>query len=78
MLIATFTSVSSKELGTNCWLAKRFIKGSRCPRVVQCKYPEKKGCKAVVAEIAHLREKRVRAEQRFHDRISKLIAEQTL
>ena len=48
--------VSSKELGTNCWSSFRFIRGLRCPRVFQCKYPEKETCKAVQAELAYLRE----------------------
>jgi len=53
--------VSSKELGTNCWLAKRFVKeGSRCDRLYVCKYPERKTCQAVHAEIAHLKQEQVR------------------
>lgn len=53
--------VRSKELGTNCWLAKRFVKeGSRCDRVFTCKYPERKTCQAVHAEIAHLKQEQVR------------------
>jgi len=36
--------VSSKELGTNCWLAKRFC-GGICERYERCSYPEKKTCK---------------------------------
>ena len=48
-------SVTVKELGTNCWLAKRFCQnGSRCDRVYCCNYPEKKKCQAVHAEIAYL------------------------
>ncbi len=47
--------VSSKELGTKCWLPNRFIQnGSRCDRVYLCNYPEKKTCQAVHAEIAYL------------------------
>lgn len=46
--------VSSKELGTNCWLPARFVEGARCMRLHTCKYPEKKGCKAVKTEIEHL------------------------
>lgn len=46
--------VSSKERGTNCWLAGRFIEGKRCCQVLKCTYPEKKTCKAVDAEIDHL------------------------
>ena len=48
--------VSSKELGTNCWLSFRFIRGMRCPRVFTCDYPEKKTCRAVETEMAYLRE----------------------
>lgn len=44
--------VSSKELGTNCWLPRRFIENSdRCDRVWTCSYPEKQTCQAVKAEI---------------------------
>ena len=46
--------VTIKELGTNCWLSERFIEGSRCCRVMDCNYPEKRTCKAVDAEIAWL------------------------
>jgi hypothetical protein len=46
--------VNSKELCTNCWLAKRFTGGSRCCRVMACTYPEKCTCKAVDAEIEYL------------------------
>jgi len=46
--------VKSSDLGTNCWLPKRFVKGSRCDRLMQCNYPEKKTCKAVQAEIDFL------------------------
>ncbi len=67
--------VSSKELGTNCWLAGRFIEGTRCERVMECTYPEKKTCKAVDAEIAYLRQQRREAEDRFHEKVSKLLAE---
>lgn len=52
--------VSSKELGTNCWLARRFIEGTRCDRLYVCKYPERKTCQAVHAEIAHLKQEQVR------------------
>lgn len=49
--------VSSKELGTNCWLAMRFVKGgSRCARVFRCTYPEKKTCEAVKTELDYLKE----------------------
>ena len=53
--------VSSKELGTNCWLPKRFIsEDGHCDRVFTCKYPERETCQAVHAEIAHLKKEQVR------------------
>jgi len=53
--------VSSKELGTNCWLAKRFVEGgSRCDRFMLCKYPERETCRAIDAEIAYLQEQRAK------------------
>lgn len=48
--------VSLKELGTNCWLAMRFVKGARCDRVFRCTYPEKKTCEAVKTELTYLKE----------------------
>jgi len=42
--------VSSKELGTNCWLACRFLEGGKCLRVKHCNYLEKRTCKAVDTE----------------------------
>jgi len=48
--------VSSKELGANCWLTRRFVPGGRCDRVFRCTYPEKKTCLAVKAELTYLRE----------------------
>ena len=68
--------VSSKELGSNCWLPARFVKGARCDRVMQCTYPEKKTCKALNAEIAYLQQERRKEEEQYHTKISKLIAEQ--
>jgi len=50
----SYVIVSSKELGTNCWLPNRFIKGSRCAQVMSCTYPEKKSCCAVQAEVDYL------------------------
>jgi len=53
--------VTLKELGTNCWLPRRFVqRGSRCDRVYCCNYPEKKKCQAVHAEIAYLKKEQVR------------------
>lgn len=67
--------VSSKELGTNCWLPKRFIAGSRCCRVMECSYPEKATCMAVVTEIVRLHLRRREVDEQFHAQISKLIAD---
>ena len=50
--------VKSKELGINCWLPARFIEGGRCDHVYRCNYPEKSTCKAVVAEIKYLTERK--------------------
>ena len=69
-------SVTLKELGTNCWLPIRFIEGSRCQRIMECTYLEKKTCKAVYAEIAYLRKTKEEAEAHFHTKINKLLAEQ--
>ena len=57
------------ELG-NCWSPHRFL-GGRCKRVYRCKYPEKKTCKAVDAEIEHLEA----YKQKDIARMDKLIAE---
>jgi hypothetical protein len=58
------------ELGGNCWLPHRFL-GGRCNRVWRCKYPEKKTCLAVDAEI-----KRLQAyKEKDIARLDKLIAE---
>jgi hypothetical protein len=62
--------VNSKELGTNCWLAKRFTGGSRCCRVMDCTYPEKRTCKAVDAEIEYLQSQK----QTLSENIDKKIA----
>jgi len=67
--------VTLKELGSNCWLPKRFIKGARCDRVMECTYPEKKTCEAVDAEIAYIRQGRAEAEVHFHAKINKLLAD---
>lgn len=53
--------VSSKELGTNCWLPCRFVKDDgRCNRIFTCSYPEKKRCEAVKAEITALQQQQFR------------------
>ena len=46
--------VSVADLGIYCWQARRFIKRSRCERVLTCTYPCKGKCKAVDAEIEYL------------------------
>ena len=67
--------VSSKELGTRCWLPARFVDGVRCPRVMQCTYPEKKTCKAVTAEILHLNAQVLECQKRIGERIAGLVAD---
>ena len=53
--------VKSSELGTNCWLPRRFVKdGSRCDRIWTCSYPEKSSCMAIHAEIRHIQEEQKR------------------
>ena len=49
-----YAVVNFNDLGTSCWLPKRFIQRQRCERVQACKYPEKQTCKAVGAEIDFL------------------------
>jgi hypothetical protein len=71
-------TVSSKELGSRCWSTARFIQGVRCPRVMDCDYPEKKKCVAVDAEIAYLHEERRKFEAGIHAKISKLVADKTM
>lgn len=55
--------VTLKELGTNCWLTRRFIRGNRCERLDLCKYPERKTCQAVYAEIDYLKKAKERHQQ---------------
>lgn len=55
--------VTLKELGTNCWLTRRFIRGTRCERLDLCKYPERKTCQAAYAEIDHLKNTKERHRQ---------------
>lgn len=65
-------SVIIQELGTRCWLPRRFIKGKRCDRFYLCKYPEKKTCQAALAEIDHLKEYKQRL-WRLIQRVERLI-----
>jgi len=67
--------ISSKDLGKNCWLACRFTDGSRCQRVMHCRYPEKKTCRAVIAEIDYLRNESKRLVSDINNKIDKLIKE---
>ena len=61
-------TVSSRELGTNCWHPCRFIKDNgRCDRVWTCSYPEKKTCQAVNAEIQHDMEEQTRLIRLYHN-----------
>ena len=66
--------IKSSELGTNCWLACRFVEGSRCDRIMFCTYPEKATCKAVDAEIEFLRKARRKIFYSYTARIRKLMA----
>jgi len=53
--------VTLKELGINCWAARRFVEGgSRCDRFMLCNYPERETCRAIDAEIAYLQEQRTK------------------
>jgi len=64
--------VSLKELGTNCWLAKRFLKGGRCDRVMECNYPEKATCKAVEAEVEDISRRIINVQRDALKRIQQL------
>jgi hypothetical protein len=64
--------VSLQELGTNCWLPKRFIQGGRCARVMECNYPEKAKCKAVQAEVDFLNREIFQVQKRALERIQML------
>ena len=61
--------VNSKDLGTNCWLARRFTGGSKCCRVMTCNYPEKHTCKAIDAEIAYLERKKQCLIERIDEKV---------
>lgn len=65
--------VNSKELGTNCWSSFRFIRGLRCPRVMQCTYLEKKTCRAVEAELEYLQQERERQVKSIHEKMAQLL-----
>lgn len=64
-----------RELGIKCWLPNRFIGLRRCDRWGVCNYPEKKSCKARIAEIAYEVRMRIQSRwdaRRHRMRISKL------
>lgn len=65
-------SVTIQELGTRCWLPKRFVEGGRCDKVFRCDYPEKKTCKAVDAEIKHLSKRLEDATEGLQAKIEQL------
>lgn len=65
--------VEQSELGANCWLPARFIEGQRCPRVTGCRYPEKRDCKAVSAEVDYLTHKLVSLQEIITLKIADLI-----
>ena len=67
--------VSIRELGFLCWLACRFIPGSRCLRVMSCTYPVKKHCRAVDAEVAYLVTQKRQSDERYYAKVSQLLAE---
>lgn len=64
--------VTLQELGTRCWLPKRFIQGGRCARVMECNYPEKAKCKAVKAEVDFLNREIFQVQKRALERIQRL------
>lgn len=66
--------VSFKELGSNCWLPRRFIEGNRCPRMMRCRYPERKTCKAVDTEIRHLNQRLADTQKAIAVKIARLVA----
>lgn len=66
------TTVKFSELGTNCWLPRRFIQGERCQRVFDCHYPEKRTCKAVDTELAYLKQQAVDTIQQIHAKMKQL------
>jgi len=65
--------VDSKELGTNCWSPAKLTEGKRCSRVMLCKYPDKRTCKAVDAEIAYLNAGLVAAQQHVEGQLAELV-----
>lgn len=67
--------VSSKALGTMCWLPKRFIKRERCDRVYLCSYPCKKTCRAVDAELEYLHQEMQRQVRAIADKEAQLLRE---
>lgn len=70
--MAKITAVSSKTVGINCWLPRRFLLGQRCAQVMTCNYPEKRTCKAVQVEIDYLERLKVTEAARWAAKIVKL------
>jgi len=66
--------VKVKDLG-DCWSPARFCE-SRCARVLECHYPEKKTCKAVEAERKfihqHYAERKAELEASLQSNLTKL------
>ena len=56
-------------LGTNCWSAYRFVRGTRCQKVLTCVYPEKATCMAVESEVDYIKKQ--------HDLVERLLQERT-
>ena len=65
-------TVSSKELGTNCWSPKRFC-GGRCDRIMYCKYPEKETCKAVATEVEFIKQDKVKRIEQISETVQKAL-----
>jgi len=65
-------SITSKEMGNNCWKAERFIAGHRCERVFDCTYPEKKKCPAVEAEVKYLESQKQKSSDAIDAKILQL------
>lgn len=67
-----YTIVKASKLGTNCWLSQRFLEGGRCPRVMECNYPEKQTCKALDTEIAYQKERLAKTVKRTKTKVFQL------
>ncbi len=67
--------ISIKELGFYCWLAIRFLKLRRCPRVFRCNYPCKKTCRAVDVELEYLHQEMQRQVASLANKEAQLLRE---